>query len=138
MPATGEQLELEIVAAIRRNDDGNGLYGSEVIQAVTEWGDPAPWFRRIGEQAIARLVKRGALVEDKATDPNGLALYRLGPGAYKQGDRIRFDNGATALEGTVNGQPFEADGALYVPTYVQDGDRLMVVDGRNILEEVQR
>jgi hypothetical protein len=74
-----EDLDLEIPAAIRQNEDkpGTGLYGYEVVGIFSEWGDPSPAERRATEQSLVRLVKRGVLVEDRETDPNGLAIYRV-------------------------------------------------------------
>lgn len=51
-----------------------------------------------------------------------------------QGKRIRFLHGYDRLVGTVNGEALLHDGDLYIPVYVSDGDRCLIVHSSNIEE----
>lgn len=76
---TGAELErgfLEVLA----NDVGpedDGLYLSELIGSCAEYGAATPAEWRSGKAALARLLKRGEVEEDRESDANGLPLYRL-------------------------------------------------------------
>lgn len=75
---TGAELErafLSVLAGLGPEEDG--LYSSELIGSCAEWGPATPAEWRAGQAAIARLVKRGEIEEDRESDPNRLPLYRL-------------------------------------------------------------
>jgi len=64
---------------------------------------------------------------------------------YRAGDEITFrdnvrdirsDADVTVRHVVVNGEIISHDGATYVPVYVRDGDRCIIVHESNILENV--
>lgn len=75
----GPELEQAIIAFIERNVDAppDGAYLSDLADGLAEWGNATFNERRRVEQAIARLVKRGELVEQR--DFNDLPIYNVKP-----------------------------------------------------------
>lgn len=55
---------------------------------------------------------------------------------HKPGERVKFYDGDTLIEGTCNGEPFEGEDGVktHLPVYVHEGDRCLMVAMKNIVE----
>lgn len=84
----GRELEEAIVEFITNNQDkpGHGLERHEVVSFFARY----PGETRTVEQALARLVKKSELVEDRGREPNGIPTYLL-PGEVVRLDELVND-----------------------------------------------